>query len=48
MGALTKTTCGITSWKIEDYLSEHKVFLNGFRKEEITASLGAYGTVTFS
>jgi hypothetical protein len=45
MTALTKANPGITSWEIEDYLTENMVFLNGFREEETTASLGAYGTV---
>lgn len=45
MTALTKTNPGIISWTIEDYLTEKMVFLNGFRKEKTSASLGAYGTV---
>ena len=45
MTALTKTRCSIISWEVEDYLDTYKVFLNGFREEEVTASLGAYGTV---
>jgi hypothetical protein len=45
MTALTKANPGITSWEIEDYLTENMVFLNGFRDEDESASLGAYGTV---
>jgi len=45
MTALTKPNPGITSWTIEDYLTEKMVFLNGFRDEDTSASLGAYGTV---
>lgn len=45
MTALTRKNPGITSWTIEDYLTEKMVFLNGFREEETSASLGAYGTV---
>lgn len=45
MTALTKTKSGIISWVVEDYLDSYNVFLNGFREEEVTASLGAYGTV---
>jgi hypothetical protein len=45
MTALTKANPGITSWEIEDYLTDKMVFLNGFRDEDTSASLGAYGTV---
>jgi hypothetical protein len=45
MTALTKTKCSIIEWEVEDYLDSHNVFLNGFREGEVTASLGAYGTV---
>ena len=45
MSALTKNLSGILEWGIEDYLDSHNVFLNGFREGEVTASLGAYGTV---
>lgn len=45
MTALTKANGGITSWEIEEYLTENMVFLNGFRDDDTTASLGAYGTV---
>lgn len=45
MTAMSKMNPGIKSWSIEDYLTEKMVFLNGFSKEETTASLGAYGTV---
>ena len=45
MTALTRTKAGITSWEIEDYLTEKMVFLNGFRDEDTSSSLGAYGTV---
>lgn len=45
MTALTYPNPGIISWTIEDYLTDKMVFLNGFREEETSASLGAYGTV---
>lgn len=45
MTALTKTRCSIISWEVEDYLDSKNVFLNGFKDGEVTASLGAYGTV---
>ena len=45
MTAMSKMNPGIKSWSIEDYLTEKMVFLNGFRDNDESASLGAYGTV---